>query len=155
MSTADQPVPDGFRLQLDHDADPAFRAELGRRINAHHAAMVPLTSRRFTLALHDASDVLAGGLSGVMFWDWLFVEALWVRDDLRGQGIGRALLAQAETHAAGAGCHAVWLDTFLARGFYEALGYCSFGTLENYPPGQSRTFLRKSLIPLPAAASSG
>ena len=35
------------------------------------------------------------GLSGMLAWQWLFVEALWVSDAWRGRGIGRALLTQA------------------------------------------------------------
>jgi hypothetical protein len=39
------------------------------------------------------------------------------------------------------------LDTFSfqARGFYEKLGYCVFGTLDDYPPGHSRFYLTKRL----------
>jgi hypothetical protein len=54
-------------------------------------------------------------------------------------------MAAAERHACEAGCHAVWLDTFQARDFYRALGYETFGLLEDYPPGQQRTFMRKLL----------
>jgi ribosomal protein S18 acetylase RimI-like enzyme len=81
-----------------------------------------------------------------MSWGWLFVDAVWVHPELRGQGAGRALMAHAESHAAAAGCHAVWLDTFQARGFYEAIGYSVFGTLDDYPAGQTRSFLRKRLL---------
>ena len=38
-----------------------------------------------------------------------------------------------------------WLDTFQARDFYLGLGYETFGVLDNYPPGQQRTFMRKVL----------
>jgi ribosomal protein S18 acetylase RimI-like enzyme len=81
----------------------------------------------------------------VMSWGWLFVDALWVHPDLRGQGAGRALMAHAERRAGAAGCHSAWLDTFQARGFYEAIGYRVFGTLEDFPAGQTRSFLRKRL----------
>ena len=72
--------------------------------------------------------------------------AVGVDPSLRGQGAGRALMAHAEAHAVAEGCHSAWLDTFQARGFYEAFGYQVFGTLEDYPPGQRRSFLRKRLI---------
>ncbi len=32
-----------------------------------------------------------------------------------------------------------------APGFYERLGYTIFGTLEDYPPGHSRFFFRKTV----------
>jgi hypothetical protein len=40
----------------------------------------------------------------------------------------------------------VWLNTFQARGFYEAARYELFGMLDNCPAGQKRYFLRKRLI---------
>jgi ribosomal protein S18 acetylase RimI-like enzyme len=138
-------VPIGLRLTLDIQPDSDFRGELGRLINAFHAETVPLQTSRFTLRLDDAVGRLVGGLSGVMAWGWLFIDAVWVHPDLRGLGAGRALMAHAESHAAAEGCHSVWLDTFQARGFYESVGYSVFGTLEDYPGGQTRWFLRKRL----------
>ena len=79
----------------------------------------------------------------------MFVDGLWVGEGWRGGGLGRALMARAEDHARARHCHAAWLDTFQARGFYEKLGYESFGVLDDYPPGQSRHFLRKRLRPAP------
>lgn len=139
-----------LRLTLEADPGGAFRAELGQRINAFHSETVPFQSTRFTLRLHDPQSRLLGGMSGAMSWQWLFIEALWVDPTLRGHGVGRTLMARAEAHALAEGCHSAWLDTFQARGFYEALGYQAFGVLEDYPPGQSRSFLRKRLIPSPA-----
>jgi len=137
----------GLTLTLEDDPPPDFRADLGQRIDAFHGETVPFQSQRFGLRLLDANGELAGGLSGVISWGWLFIAAVWVRDDQRGQGAGRQLMAAAEQHAAAQGCHAVWLDTFQARGFYEALGYAVFGTLEAYPDAQTRYFLRKALSP--------
>ncbi len=91
-----------------------------------------------------------GGLSGVLSWGWLFVDALWVDAAARSRGAGRTLMARAERHAVEAGCHAAWLDTFQAKGFYEAIGYTVFGALEDYPAGQTRYFLRKRLAPSPS-----
>jgi len=140
-------TPPAPRLTLDLDPPADFRAELGRRINAFHARTVPFQSRRFALRLENPPGQLAGGLSGVISWGWLFVDALWVDEAARGQGAGRTLMARAEAHAAAEGCHAVWLDTFQARGFYEAIGYTVFGALEAYPEGQTRYFLCKRLVP--------
>ncbi|MFL5255060.1 MAG: GNAT family N-acetyltransferase [Rhodopila sp.] len=138
-------VPNGLRLTMDTDPPADFRAGLGQLINQFHARTVPFHASRFALRLEDQDGRLVGGLSGVMSWGWLFVDAVWVHPDLRGQGAGRMLMAHAEHHAAAAGCHSAWLDTFQARGFYEAIGYSVFGTLEDYPAGQTRNFLRKRL----------
>lgn len=134
----------GLRLDVEQ-APAALRAQLAEGIHAFHARTVPLDARRFALALRDEAGGLAAGFCGALSWGWMFVEALWVAEAWRGQGLGAALLARAEAHARAEGCHSAWLDTFQARRFYEARGYTLFGELEDYPPGQSRSFLRKRL----------
>ena len=136
------------------DNPPAeFRGDLGQRINGFHSETVPFAANRFGLRLDDPTGAIAGGLSGVMSWGWLFIDAVWVRADQRGRGTGRRLMAAAEQHAVAHGCHGVWLDTFQARGFYEALGYQVFGALDDYPEGQTRWFLRKPLPQTPVAGA--
>ncbi len=55
------------------------------------------------------------------------IEAVRVASDLRGQGIGQALFADAERRAAAAGCALMQLTTNRARqeaqGFYDRLGF--------------------------------
>ncbi len=52
-----------------------------------------------------------------------WVEEVYVRDDQRGQGVGRALMEAFERWAAGHGCALVALATRRAAPFYRALGY--------------------------------
>ncbi|MGH3428716.1 MAG: GNAT family N-acetyltransferase [Mycobacteriales bacterium] len=106
---------------------------------------MPFESSRFGLLARDHASALLAGLIGALSWEWLFVEALWVSDGLRGKGIGRRLMQEAEAHALRNGCHSAWLDTFQARPFYEALGYAVFGELDGYPGEQSRYFMRRRL----------
>lgn len=80
----------------------------------------PPDYQRLSLAVHDAGEMV-GGLVGETGWKWLYVDLL-------------------------------YLDTFdfQARPFYERHGYEVFGTLDDYPPGHSRFFLRKDLALQPA-----
>jgi GNAT superfamily N-acetyltransferase len=138
-------LPDGFRLELDPAPTAEIRGRLAKEINDFHSRTVPHESRRFALLVRDGGRELAAGLIGVISWQWLFIEAVWVGDPLRGHGVGRIMMARAETHAAAQGCHSAWLDTFQAREFYLQIGYEVFGVLVDYPPGQSRSFMRKRL----------
>jgi len=138
-------IPVDLRLTFDRTPSIETLRTLGNAIDAFNARMAPLETQRFALLLHAQDGSLTGGLFGVLAWQWLFVQALWVDDVWRRRGIGRALLARAEAHAETQGCHSVWLDTFQARGFYLKLGYQEFGALEDYPAGQTRSFLRKQL----------
>ncbi|HEY4281439.1 MAG TPA: GNAT family N-acetyltransferase [Chthoniobacterales bacterium] len=100
-----------------------------------------------SLILRDISSKLVAGLAGKIYYQWLFVELLWVSKDIRGHGHGRNLLSSAEDEARRQGCHQVWLDTFSfqAPGFYQKNGYTLFGELSGYPPGHQRYFFRKML----------
>jgi GNAT superfamily N-acetyltransferase len=87
------------------------------------------------------------GLTGYVWGGWLHVNLVWVTESLRGQRHGSRLMDAAEAFAAEHGCLGVTLEThsFQAPGFYAKRGYEVFGTLEDYPPGHSKLFLRKRL----------
>ena len=57
------------------------------------------------------------------------------------------MLLALEDKARERGCEFSHLDTFSyqARPFYEKLGYEVFATLEDYPPGQQRFYMKKTL----------
>ena len=96
---------------------------------------------------HPETGAADGGLTARIGFGWMFVELLFVPERLRGQGVGRQLMEQAEVVAREHQCVGIWLDTFTfqAPGFYQKLGYAVFGEITNYPPGSSRFFLHKNL----------
>ena len=95
----------------------------------------------------ETQGAIRAGLVGNCYAGWLFVNLLWVHDELRRRGIGQMLLAEAERHAIEFGCHSAWLDTFSfqAPDFYPKFGYQEFARLD-YPPDHLRIFLKKRLI---------
>ncbi|MEK0266254.1 GNAT family N-acetyltransferase [Stenotrophomonas rhizophila] len=97
--------------------------------------------------IHDAAGQVVAGIAADVCGGWLMVHALWVDDTRRGEGLGQALLAEAEQQARALGAHAVTLDTFSwqAEGFYLKQGYEVFGRLQAFPPGHQRLYLRKPL----------
>jgi GNAT superfamily N-acetyltransferase len=94
-----------------------------------------------------ATGRVNGGLWGQLFYNWLYVELLFVPEEERGKNIGSRLIAEAEAIAREKSCVGVWLDTFAfqAPEFYRKLGYEVFGTLNDYPTGGKRVFFRKLL----------
>jgi len=96
-----------------------------------------------------------GGLLGNIWGGWLHVTHLWVASAERRHGNGTRLLQAAENYAIERGCLAATLEThsYEARPFYEKLGYDVFATLENYPPGHSKFYLRKQLTSNPTEAA--
>ena len=98
----------------------------------------------------DASETL-GGLWGWTSFSFLHIDLLFIPESMRGAGLGSKLIYMAEEEAIERGCRGAWLDTFSfqARGFYEKLGYSLFGSIDDYPPGHSRFFLRKTFAGRP------
>lgn len=136
-------------IRLTDVADKAIRDAIVGPLVAFNAAKTGGDDYRpLVLMLEDTSGRVVGGLWGRTEYAWLFVELLFVPETLRGKGLGAELMSRAEREAVSRGCHSAWLDTFefQARGFYERLGYTSFGQLSDYPPGFSRYFMKKVLV---------
>lgn len=95
-----------------------------------------------------ADGSLVAGLSGSTSYGWLLIKVLWVAPDMRRQGYGRALVADAMERAKALECHSAWLDTSVSdtRRFYMAMGFEIFGTLQNQgaqaPLGHQRWFMK-------------
>ena len=105
--------------------------------------------RALCLSLRGAGGEVVGGVYGATAWSWLMIDGLWVSEELRGQGLGSRLLAEAEALAAKRGCRGSWLGTFdfQARAFYERHGYTVFAELPGFPEGHTHFHLRKDLAP--------
>ena len=99
------------------------------------------------LFLKNGRGETMGGLLGAIWGGWLHISYLWVDEAVRGGRWGTELMDQAEAYARERGCHSVELDThsFQARPFYERRGYEVFGTLDDFPKGHKKFFLKKKL----------
>ena len=124
---------------------------LGEGIERHTEELFPGKSRtNVTFLLRDDAGAVVGGVTGNYgSFGWLWIDSLWVRRDLRGSGYGARLMEMIEAEAERRGSRNVYLNTFSfeAPEFYKKLGYTVFAELEDFPPGHSRLFLRKTLVP--------
>lgn len=113
---------------------------------AHSGGAAPC---ELLVTLRDADGKVVGGMSGDTWVGWLQVHAVWLADELRARGTGRALMLAAEREAMRRGCTQAFVETlsFQALGFYEKLGYTVFSRLDGFPPGGARYALRKVLEP--------
>ena len=103
--------------------------------------------QRLCFVIKESEEEILGGVMAEVYWEWLYIDLLWVKDDLRGQGYGRQLMETVEMKARELGAKNAYLDTFSFQvpGFYETLGYQVFGELQDFPPGQERFFMKKEL----------
>jgi GNAT superfamily N-acetyltransferase len=141
---------DAVRIDLDREPTPDDMLAVRTGLRAYNASQVgPGDYSEFAVYVRDGDGTILGGILAEAGRGWLHVSILWVDERLRGQGYGARLLSAAEEEGHRLGCHGVYLDTFSfqARPFYEHLGYEVYGTLDDYPAGHQRYFLRKSLEP--------
>ena len=127
-------------------ADVRQRVELG--VDLHNVAATQLPDfYDVAFLLREDDGELRGGLLGQVWGGWLHISYLWVDAPLRHQGWASRLVRAAEEYAVSRGAHDVHLETFSfqARPLYEKLGYEVFATLNDFPPGHQKFFLRKKL----------
>jgi GNAT superfamily N-acetyltransferase len=132
-------------LKASQTAEMVMLEGLGNNI-LEHLGNVEL-GRPIRIFLRNPSDEVVGGVIANCFGGWVYIALLWVGKSLRNQGYGTRLMRLLEAEAIQKGCHHAHLDTysFEARPFYERLGYELFATLDDYPKGHCKYFLKKQL----------
>lgn len=136
-------------LTLTDNPDPSVREAIVRPLIEFNTMQSGHSSdyRPLAMTITDPqTHKIIGGLWGATNFTQLHIDLLFVPEALRGQRLGSKILHDAEAEAQRRSCRGAWLDTFSfqARGFYEGLGYTVFGMIEDYPPGHSRFFLKKT-----------
>ena len=115
------------------------------QFNQQHGG--PEGFQHLCFSLQEPDGSVAGGIIGEIYWDWLYINLMFVKEDLRGQGYGHRLITIAEQEARQRGVSHVFLDTFSfqAPEFYEKHGYHIFGELCDFPAGHQRFYMTKQL----------
>ena len=127
-------------------------AEVGRllreQIDDHNIRITGIAEwHPITFVVDDEHGEIVAGVDG---WEWggsCFVNALWVREDRRGEGLGSALMDAMEEAARDLGCRQMVLEThsFQAPAFYERRGFVRAGEVAGYPRGEAFILMRKPL----------
>ena len=104
-------------------------------------------AQRLCFVVKGPDQSVLGGVIGIIYWDWLAVDLMWLPEALRGRGLGHQLLTAIEDEARRRGAKHVHLDTFSfqAPEFYQQHGYRVFGELKDFPQGYTRYYLTKEL----------
>ena len=135
------------KYQIVYVDEPAWQI-IGGGIQDYNAQQAgDDQGKNLCFVLRSPDQEIVGGVIGATYWDWLYINLMWIKEELRGRGYGQQLLKLAEEEGRKRGAKQVYLDTFSfqAPGFYKKYGYEVFGELHDFPPGHQRYFLTKRL----------
>ncbi len=128
----------------------AARDAVSRGFARHSEELkAPVYSKRLVnWTITERRHAVIAVLTADLLWDWLYIDELWVSEELRGKGVGRKLMKLAEEFAATEQLEGIWLWTqsWQAEGFYRKLGYVEFSRFEDFPRGHSRMGYRKTIV---------
>ena len=122
--------------------------EIGNLIRSYNRSKwEKAESEPLNLYVEDEHGEIMAGLVAETFGNWLEIEYLFVKEDLRGQGIGSQLLQQAESEAKKRNCRFAFVNTyqFQAPAFYQKHGYQEVFILKDYPYTGQRHYYQKDL----------
>lgn len=134
-------------IRARHQLPAAEIEALEDELYAFNAAR---TGRSDGQGLAFVAELAGGRIGAVAGYSWAGMAELrqvWVREDWRGRGLGRALMAEAVAEARRRGCRVVFLTTFgfQAPGFYRKLGFEPAAEIRDKPPGHSEFVMRLDL----------
>jgi GNAT superfamily N-acetyltransferase len=122
---------------------------IGAGLNAYNDEIAKYNDRKsLAIVVRDKqSGQVIGGMLGRSSLGLLFIELVYLPEELRNSGLGSTILKQFEQEGRKRGCSSAVLYTisFQAPGFYEKHGWERFGQIPCNPPGTSRIFLTKTL----------
>jgi GNAT superfamily N-acetyltransferase len=137
-----------YPLVVEDSPKPADLTLLEERVAAAAIAAAGVgEDEPFGIFVRDDEQRIVAGISGMTWGGCCELHAMWVDEPLRGRGLARALMAEAEAVAKRRGCALVELFAYdlLAAGLFERLGYESVGVVEGCPAGSAARWFRKSL----------
>jgi GNAT superfamily N-acetyltransferase len=137
-----------YPLVVEDSPQPADLALLEERVAAAAIAAAGVgEDEPFGIFVRDDERRIVAGVTGMTWGGCCELHALWVDEPLRGRGLARALMAEAESVARKRGCALVELFAYdlLSAGLFERFGYESVGVVEGCPAGSAARWYRKDL----------
>ena len=128
--------------------NPGLRALLEDRLYDFNVEATGIADGELLWAsVTDSDGEIVAGIFGHTWGGCCEIGQLWVHDELRGQGIGTALMVAAEREAVHRHCSQIVLTThsFQAPGFYEKLGFETLAAVPDYPAGHENVLYIKRL----------
>lgn len=147
--SADDTPPDRRRFEIRR-GDETDAELLSGKLRGYDSAAAPHVHEYIPLSkkiVDESGRIIAGFVGGVDGWNGTEIDALWVDETYRKQGIGSRLLAELEREVKENGADVMFLEAFDWNvGFFKKNGYEKVtGLLEDYPKGHVMYCMQKSL----------
>jgi GNAT superfamily N-acetyltransferase len=136
-------------ITVTDELDPADVAVITDGLGAYDFSQIGYRDfRRLFVVVRDLqTGKVVGGLYGRSEFGLVYVDWLFLPEDLRRARIGSRVLAIAEEEGRRRGCTRIALTTLSvqAPGFYKKQGYDVTATIDCDPPGITRYYMMKKL----------
>ncbi len=135
-----------MKIEVIEDRDDNVTQALTAGVREFNASVMGhADSKPLTVIARDPDGQVIAGVSGRTIYGHYLIEVVWVAESMRGVGLGTRLMNEAEQRARQRGCTGAQVDTtsFQAPDFYKKLGFRVIGTVEGFPTGHDRFFMRK------------
>ena len=136
-------------ITVTDELDPADVAVITDGLGAYDFSQIGYRDfRRLFVVVRDLqTGKVVGGLYGRSEFGLVYVDWLFLPEDLRRARIGSRVLAIAEEEGRRRGCTRIALTTLSvqAPGFYKKQGYDVAATIDCDPPGLTRYYMVKKL----------
>ncbi len=135
-----------LKISFEENFDLTETEDIQDRVNADvEAKGIERNFRSFCFMVRDDTGKLRGCVQARTAYTWLYIQKLWMDPEIRGRGLAKKLILEAEKVGLERGCRNSHVDTFSCQApdFYQKLGYEIFGELDDYPAGNKRYFLKK------------
>ena len=147
VTQRDPSNPNQYEIIPGSEEDAKF---LSSRLRRHDEAFAPREHEYVSIGkkvMDENGRIIAGLVGGVDGWNGTDIDALWVDDPYRRQGIGTRLLRQFEREAKENGANVVFIEAYDWNvGFFRKNGYETVtGMLEDYPKGHTMYCMQKPL----------
>ncbi len=138
-----------MNIDVQHEVNTALFDDLVTGVREHNLLRlgeekaIPLS-----VSVKDSKGKVIAGVSGRTIYKQFLVEVLWADEAVRGKGLGRRIMEQAELEARKRGCVTAQVDTLSIQApeFYQKLGFDIIGKVPGMTKDHDRYFLMKSYI---------
>lgn len=126
------------------DADCQFLLD---NLEGYNSKFIDRTLEHFKIVVHSGNGEIIGGAFGHSKWGLLNLEIFWVKEEIRGKGVGTKVIEELKSVAKKLNCNGIELYTmsFQAEKFYLSLGFETVGKIDDCWSGHNKIFMYKKL----------